>query len=200
MNLPTDVLAIVKQFQRLHPPATSPRPPGIDDQRRAWTRKVSEQLAFSFGPRYGTKSTNPNHPPSKDSLAFVAADGRLWGFDLVNGSTFIVNDPCRGIDITGQHFIAVRPYDHLSLAPPVTVPVVIPQVPEVPGVPVVPSGTDPQLLKRLDLLAASLADVASLLLSTRRQMFDSTAAFTTGVQALQAQIFELTKDGVRIRF
>lgn len=98
---------------------------GSDDDRRALTRKMAEQLA-TLDPRWGTKSADPGRPPSKDAVAYPVGD-RLFAWDTINGSTRQVSVTAgqEGEDITGQTFIPVTPTNHLGTAPvPQTPPVV----------------------------------------------------------------------------
>jgi hypothetical protein len=138
MNLPPGVLDVVKKMAPWLPSAEQ----WSDTTRRVWCRKVAEQVTFNFGPRWGGKSASPTRPFSKDAIAYQADNGRLWGFDLVNGTTHKVNDPCVGIDITGQFFIPVVGVNHLGAAPPA------PPAPEPPPV-VVPATENAAILANI---------------------------------------------------
>lgn len=60
---------------------------GNDDQRRQLTRKIAEQINFEFGPRWGTKSTTVNHPPSKDAIVYKNDNGTVDIWDWQNGDS-----------------------------------------------------------------------------------------------------------------
>jgi hypothetical protein len=97
---------------------------GDDEQRRQLTRMICEQARFEFGDSWGHKSADRTRPPSKDALAQKQPDGRLFAWDLFDGSTRAPMRNPESMDITGQHFIEVPPVAHLP-APepaPVTVP------------------------------------------------------------------------------
>jgi hypothetical protein len=91
---------------------------GDDDRRRQLTRMISEQLRYDLGPGWGTKSADLYRPPSKDAIAYF--DGfALWGWDWQNGTT---REPQvvagqEAAEISGQHFIAVEPINHLGTVP-----------------------------------------------------------------------------------
>lgn len=90
---------------------------GFDDDRRKLTRIIAEQFRFEFGPKWGTKSTTPGHPQSKDAIAYDNGDGTIDVWDWQNGTT---REPQVGVgdepDFTNlnQHFIAVEPINHLG--------------------------------------------------------------------------------------
>lgn len=86
---------------------------GDDEQRRQGTRIIAEQVRFSHGPEWGTKSADPGRPPSKDALA-RQVDGKLFGKDLINGTTRELNLDGEMEDITGQTFIPVMALNHLG--------------------------------------------------------------------------------------
>lgn len=90
---------------------------GDDDQRRQLTRKIAEQIRFEFGPRWGTKSTTPSHPQSKDAIAFDNQNGTIDVWDWQNGTTrepqIDAGDEPDFTNLT-QHFIAVSPINHLA--------------------------------------------------------------------------------------
>lgn len=100
-----------------------------DHDRRTWARRAAEQLAFSVSPAWGSKSSTPTNPQTKDGVARIVG-GRLCVWDLVNGTTRELQFG-HGEDITGQHFIPVTPTNHLvPVAPdPPTVPPVLPPGP-----------------------------------------------------------------------
>lgn len=86
---------------------------GDDDQRRALTLMIAQQCRFELGESWGTKSADSGRPPSKDAIA-QQQGATLWGWDTINGTTREPNMFPDGEDITGQHFIAVQPVDHLG--------------------------------------------------------------------------------------
>lgn len=93
---------------------------GDDDQRRQLTKKIAEQFRFEFGPKWGTKSTTPSHPQSKDAIAYDNGDGTIDVWDWQNGTTREPQvDAGDEPDYQGltQHFIAVEPVNHLGQAP-----------------------------------------------------------------------------------
>ncbi len=86
---------------------------GDDDQRRAFTLHLAQQLAFSVSREWGTKRADPGRPPSKDAVARVIG-GRLCSWDVINGTTREMVLDAQGEDITGQIYIAVDPVDVLG--------------------------------------------------------------------------------------
>ena len=85
---------------------------GDDDQRRLFTQKAAEQLAFSVSPEWGTKRAALDRPLSKDAVArFI--NQRLCGWDVVNGDTREMQVTGAGEDITGQVFVSVTPANHV---------------------------------------------------------------------------------------
>lgn len=85
---------------------------GDDDQRRDFTLRAAQQLAFSISREWGTKRADPGRPPSKDSVAMVV-NGQLCAADIINGSTREMQFPDLE-PIPGQVFIEVGPVDHLG--------------------------------------------------------------------------------------
>jgi hypothetical protein len=93
---------------------------GSDDDRRALTRTLIEQLVCEFpNDGYGGKSADPSRPFSKDVIARRMGN-TLWGWDWQNGATrrrqVKTGDPAN--DLTGQHFIPVPCVPHLGSPPP----------------------------------------------------------------------------------
>jgi len=91
---------------------------GTEDERRILTRRIAEQLCFESGINWGTKSTSPSAPQSKDAIAFLRSPNVMDIWDWQNGSTreprvFAGMSPDFP-DTTGQNFITVMPIDHLS--------------------------------------------------------------------------------------
>lgn len=93
-----------------------------DDQRRAVTVAIAEQLTFEFPNQgWGAKSAEPGRPISKDCVAKVE---QLAGSTIVRGGCYewwdgnalsgrVAERPVLN-DIPGQNFIAVAPVDHLG--------------------------------------------------------------------------------------
>ena len=92
---------------------------GTDADRRQWTLKAAEQLAFSVSPSYGTKRASPTRPQSSDAVARYI-NGTLCGWDVIFGEHPYPLQFGNGIDLTGQVFIPVTPKNHLQIgsAPP----------------------------------------------------------------------------------
>ena len=93
---------------------------GSDDDRRALTKMMAEQFAFTFGPRWGTKRAAG--PQSKDTLALLLDDGAFDMWDWQNGSTKAIQVQ-DGAAPTFQHvadqvFLSVTPTNHLGMTPP----------------------------------------------------------------------------------
>lgn len=98
---------------------------GSDDHRRTLTKMMAETFAARFGPQWGTKSTTPSHPQSKDALAYRHDSGSVDVFDWQNGATrkpqvrdgmppSAADARVSATDQTPQHFIFVEPKDHLA--------------------------------------------------------------------------------------
>ena len=121
---------------------------GDDDERRALTRLIIEQIVFELGSSWGGKSADPTRPFSKDSIAHIGSGGVLWGCDWQNGATRQPFRPVVCQDITGQNFIPVAGRNHLGAEPqpPTGEPVPLPPLPAVDLSPV---------LNRLDVLLAA---------------------------------------------
>jgi hypothetical protein len=93
---------------------------GSDDDRRALTRAIIEQLVCEFpDDGYGAKSAAPDRPFSKDSIARRIGD-RLYGWDWQSGYTrkrmVQPGDPAG--DMTGHHFIEIECIPHLGVFVP----------------------------------------------------------------------------------
>lgn len=86
-----------------------------DDARRIWTLKTAEQLAFSDSTNpWGTKKAGKDRPQSKDCVCF---EEPFIGWDILNGTTGKLQFS-ESIDLTGQVFISVRPFNHLGIVNP----------------------------------------------------------------------------------
>jgi len=92
---------------------------GDDDQRRALTRMMIEQIVCEFGTDYGGKSADPTRPFSKDSIA-LKTGGKLYSWDWQNGSTRRPQIPPFRYDISDQTFIPVGCVQHLNQPAPGT--------------------------------------------------------------------------------
>lgn len=108
---------------------------GNDDDRRQLTLMMAEQARFDLGPHYGTKRADSGRPPSKDAIAYMDTDGKLYAWDWQNGATrepqIHVGDPAG--DISDQVFIKVSPVDHLQGTSPTPSPTPIPGPCQLPG-------------------------------------------------------------------
>jgi hypothetical protein len=122
--LPDQVRSLISRFaQRFSVPQMAgpgPADDAFEDQCRAWTKKLGEQLAFAIGPHWGVKSAAAGRPQSKDAIA-LNEGGRLIGFDTLvgvgTGHPSLNVSQISGEDITGQIFIPVTPTDHLPPSP-----------------------------------------------------------------------------------
>ena len=174
MNLPGRVNTIINELYNRNTVLAK----GSDDDRRALTMKIVQQICYEFGPKWGTKRADPGRPPSKDSIAYL--DGStLWSYDWQNGSTRAPHVPMgRLIDITGQVFIPVTPTNHLKdeNKPPVVPPVT-------PGVPPVNPPTP----------TTNMSEVLAKLANIERQneilVEYLTRILTTPVPVYEARIF-----------
>jgi hypothetical protein len=204
MNLPAPVVAVVTRFQVAHPPPNKPLPANIDDLRRAWTTRVAEQVRYTFGPAWGCKRASPTRPRSKDGLGFVAADGNLWVFDLVNGTTFVVNNPCAGQLAPGQTFDPVQPHDHLGLGvpfggvPPVVPPDVPPQPPVEPPKPPVTSDGHTAVLAEIAALRGALVAEVGVLRATVHALDEHLAKLAPIVAMIHAGVYAARPVDARI--
>lgn len=101
------------------------------EMRRKWTRMVTEQLVYTFGKGsgWGHKSSSPTNPPSKDAIAQQQKDGKLFGWDIINGTDLTLIKEGIFHDITGQHFIEVEAVDHLNSGGEPPAPPPLPQPP-----------------------------------------------------------------------
>jgi len=152
---------------------------GSDDDRRALTKMMAEQFAFTFGPRWGTKRAAG--PQSKDTLALLLSDGAFDMWDWQNGSTkqIQVQD---GAAPTFQHvadqvFISVTPVNHLG-------------EPEQPddAEPDEDEPTNPTLLETLTALALQLQEIPKAL--------QAQADLLTAMSVALAQIRDRQEDGL----
>ncbi len=110
MDFPPRAHQIVEALYALHEPLAK----GTEDDRRRLTMLMAQQIRFELGASWGTKSSSPTNPPSKDALVFKSGLVFL-AFDWQNGGTREPQRPPLQTDITGQHFIAVDPINHLAV-------------------------------------------------------------------------------------
>jgi hypothetical protein len=94
---------------------------GDDDQRRKLTGMIAEQWCFEFGTDWGTKSSSPAAPRSKDALAHRTGPSSMDVWDWQNGSTrepvLREGQPPDFPGIADQVFIEVAPINHLGVSP-----------------------------------------------------------------------------------
>lgn len=117
MTFAPRVQEIVNRFSAQFPDLRTSK---NDDDRRALTQKIAEQVAFELGPRWGQKRADPGRPISKDTLAFKG-DDQLHGWDLFNGSTREANqfpDEINPAEMREQVFVPVTPTNHFSVETP----------------------------------------------------------------------------------
>lgn len=88
---------------------------GNDDDRRKLTLMIAQQCAFEFGLNWGTKSADRTRPPSKDGIAYLESHDLIHGWDWQNGGTREPLHPPTYHDISDQHFIDVKPINHLNV-------------------------------------------------------------------------------------
>ena len=106
--------------------AKFPVPTTNDEASRAWTRRLCEQLAYSFpAAGFGHKRASEDRPPSADCVAMPGA--AFVGWDVIADS----GSPAARLSLNAesQHdlaaplrqvFIKVDPVDYLGDAPPPT--------------------------------------------------------------------------------
>lgn len=89
--------------------------PHGDADARQWTRALAEQFAFRFPSEgWGTKQADPGRPPSTDVICTRVP---FVGYDVLIGqgtaSQAVATQPAP-INLAGQLFIAVEPFDHIG--------------------------------------------------------------------------------------
>jgi hypothetical protein len=186
-RLPQRVDTIVQALYERHTALSH----GDDNQRRALTKMVAEQVFCELRGGWGWKSASPTRPPSKDAIALKDVTG-FHGWDLFNGST---RKPIKGglyHDLnhgTPQHFIAVSAVDHLGTG--CTGPGTPPPPPPDPD-PEPPPTEDPTR----DAILAELRAINAKfeLLLAQQAMRD--AELRAAIEELRKQV----EAGVRIRF
>jgi hypothetical protein len=110
MKLPQRATDVIRELYERNKPLAQ----GDDNQRRALTKIIAEQICFDLGPTWGTKRADSGRPPSKDAIAQKQPDGKLFSWDWQNGATREPIDDPDHVDITGQVFIEVAPVAHLD--------------------------------------------------------------------------------------
>jgi hypothetical protein len=76
---------------------------------------IIEQIVYEFpDDGYGGKSADKSRPFSKDSIAMLMLDGRLYSCDWQNGATRAPHADLHFEAATGQHFIPVPGINHLG--------------------------------------------------------------------------------------
>lgn len=93
---------------------------GNEDQRRFLTKMIVEQIKFEFpNPAWGVKAQSPNHPQSKDTIAFRTGQDTMEAWDWQNGTTrkpqITIDSP--SATLTGHHFIIVTAQNHIENEP-----------------------------------------------------------------------------------
>jgi hypothetical protein len=177
MELPTRALEIIDDLWATHLDLAR----GDDDQRRALTKIMAEQICFELGPRWGCKKASETRPQSKDAIAFNGPEG-LCCWDWQQGTSREPRRPpffwsaaelIRTNGGKSQVFIPVSPVNHLGASP-------VPPLPPAPKPPAPPvfEGEPPlvtdmaELLERIDALEqryTALEDQCARDLETLRQ-------------------------------
>jgi len=115
MKLPARAIQIIDAFLQRNPELAK----GTDDNRRALTMAIAQQIRFELGPGWGTKRADPGRPPSKDSFSFKG--DHLYNWDWQNGTSRgrQVFAGQEGAKIDDQTFIEVTGVDRLGVGAPV---------------------------------------------------------------------------------
>lgn len=154
---------------------------GDDDQRRQLQKMIVEQVVFEFpNGEFGWKSASPDRPPSKDAIAQKQPDGRIFAWDLFNGTT---REPIPGglwHDITTQHFIPLEGVNHLRVG-------------DAPDAPALPDLDDEDLddalvpvMSELDALHQKLDALSSHLTAISQKQLEQDAKLDAIVDKLAA--------------
>lgn len=88
---------------------------GDDDARRILAGKIAQQARWACGESWGWKRADSGRPLSKDAIAQVQPDGKLFAWDMFKGS--LPREPWAdpdAMDITGQVFVPVEPFNWLA--------------------------------------------------------------------------------------
>jgi hypothetical protein len=129
--LPERGVQIIQAIYAQHPDLAR----GDDDQRRMLTRFMIEQFVCEFpNDGYTGKSADPNRPFSKDSIARLYTDKRLYSWDWQDGTSrrpMVFPNMPPTHDITGQNPMPVSCVNHLV---PDVLPDVIPAPPDNPAI------------------------------------------------------------------
>lgn len=204
MQLPSEVRAVIGAYAEKFPLPSGAPGAAKDEAAREWTTRLCSQLAWRFGPRWGSKRAGG--PPSKDSIAYNGPD-KLWGFDLLNGvGTFntTLQIPNDGLNLTDppdgpQTFVECGTHD---VPAPQNWLTETPQEPDQPDQPDQPGEQPDNHL--IDALIAELkANTAALERNTvavHGAAMSVPAAVLEAVAALNERIDRIERDGVKVRF
>lgn len=166
-------VSIIHQLYNLHVDLAR----GNDDQRRQLTRMIAEQICFEFGSDWGTKSSSPTNPQSKDSISFRLNSQTFDNWDWQNGTTRKpqVHVGQSGTTLTGQHFIVVTPTNHLGTSN---------------------GGTEPpdNIEEKLNLIIAQNSELKNTL-STMQQVLAHVNINTNEIKSLSQQILDKPTGG-----
>lgn len=150
---------------------------GNDDERRALTGFIAEQICFELGAKWGTKRADKGRPASKDGLAFLNADNTIDIWDWQNGTTRD-RQVRAGAAPTESHstqvFIPVTPIDHLGAA-------------VVPGQPPAPPELDS------DEAFARVIDEATM------RVCGAIGELVDTLEKLDARLDDVQQNGIRFR-
>jgi hypothetical protein len=102
--------------------------PALDGgSARAWTYKLAQQFRWSFSgsndPLWGTKQADSGRPQSTDCICTKVP---FLGYDVIisqgTPQQYLASFP-EALNLTGQIFIVVEPFNHLGEAPPTPTPI-----------------------------------------------------------------------------
>ena len=88
---------------------------GDDAARRILAGKIAQQARWACGESWGWKRADSGRPLSKDAIAQMQPDGKLFAWDMFKGS--LPRSPWPdpdAMDITGQIFVPVEPFNWLA--------------------------------------------------------------------------------------
>lgn len=172
MNLPARAAAIIQQLWLLNVDLSN----GDDDQRRALSKKIGEQVAFELGPQWGLKARWEGAPQSKDALAYNPTATRgmavidVW--DWQNGATRQVQvsagSPPTYPAITAW-FTVVTPVNHLGTP-----------TPDLPPPPPVVTPVLDHVLTEIDQRLLLIETSQSAIIHAITEMLDQQARGVTG--------------------
>ncbi len=180
-SLPPRVLEIVRALYAAYVTLAN----GSDDDRRALTRMIAEQVRFELGPGWGCKATTATSPQAQSRIAFVGPEGLVaWRWQDNDGSvTGVPNSPLPNPPMEAlplQHFIEVDPINHLAPAPGPA---------PAPGAPPTPAPAP----------APSVDDEIERLITIGEHLVGAIEELTGTVTALDQRLTELQQRGVRLR-